>query len=96
MQQLKSELNKIGWDIKGRYPNQYIFNHENKNTGYQVYNDRVEVSNRELHSSIVFTFKGSTINNIDGDCVAFGTDECFMLFQNFGIKTKGVDNPLLK
>jgi hypothetical protein len=82
MEKLKEALNKIGWDIRGRYPNRYILDHEGKKTNYSVLDDRVEVYGASKHTTICFYFKGSKIEMVENDAVSIGTKDCFILFMN--------------
>lgn len=87
-QELKALLNKIGWDIKGRYPNEYITDHENKKTNYRVMGDRIEPYDPK--STFAFYFKGCEVYELAGpdgkvDCVgikAKGNDDVFIQFYN--------------
>ena len=40
--ELKEKLNKIGFEIKGRYPNRFIYDANGNRTKYRVWNDRIE------------------------------------------------------
>lgn len=96
VQELKELLNKIGYEIKGRYPNRRIYAPNGKYAGYRVRNDCIELDNNldDLCScNTSFYFKGGKIEMIDNDCVSVGTNECFVLFMNHSIsKEKDVKN----
>lgn len=87
-EELQAALQKIGWDIKGRYPNQYIYDHEGNNAGYRVMGDRIEPASQGK-SSMVFEFAGIEVYELDTngkvDCVgikAKGNDGVFVQFYN--------------
>ena len=93
IQKLKELLNKIGYEIRGRYPNTRIYAPNGKYTGYRVLNGYIQLENsfNDLCSSITsFYFKGGKIEMIDNNCVSVGTTECFVLFMNHNI-TKAKD-----
>jgi len=58
--ELREKLQKIGWDIKGRYPNTWIYDHENKITHYRVMSDRVEFENTDEHTNSLMFFGDPT------------------------------------
>lgn len=87
-EELEKSLNKIGWSIKGRYPNVYIYDHKGVNSGYRVLGDRIEPSLQEK-SSCSFYFKGIEVYELEEngkvDCVgvkAKGNNEVFLQFYN--------------
>lgn len=87
-EELEKSLNKIGWKIKGHYPNQYIYTHENKNAGYRVMGDRIEPTSSE-NSNLCFYFKAIEVYELEEkgviDCVgikAKGNDDVFLQFYN--------------
>lgn len=87
-EELKKALNKIGWDIKGRYPNEYIIDHKGARTGYRVRGDRIETIS-ECSSDLCFYYKGIEIYELEEngkiDCVgikAKGNEDVFLQFYN--------------
>lgn len=84
-EELEIALGKIGWTIKGRYPNQYIYDHEGKNAGYRVMGDLIEPASQGK-SNLVFEFAGIEVYELDTD----GRIDCV------GIKAKGNDNVFLQ
>ncbi len=86
LDELQTTLQKIGWSIKGAYPNRYIFDHEGKKTEFRVMDDRVEPRGLNNHIVTCFYFEGSETKLLDtGDSVALGTEKCFALFMNHTI-----------
>lgn len=85
---LQTALQKIGWDIRGRYPNRYIVDHEGKATDFRVMDDRVEPVMKQK-TVVCFYFEGSKIELLEtGDSVSIGTEKCFALFMNHSMKSK--------
>lgn len=80
-EKLEEELKKIGWSIKGRYPNSWIYDHKNKRTNYRVMDDRIEVEGVSENTIVAFYFKDCEIKRME-DAVAVGTKEQFILFMN--------------
>lgn len=81
---LSDALTEIGWSIKGKYPNSWIFDRENKRTNIYVKNDGLEVEHvfEDRHSgTIYFGFNGAKLTVNEG-MVTVGTDECFVSFYN--------------
>lgn len=82
-EELQIALKKIGWDYRGRYPNERIIDHEGKSTCYRVLNDGIQVTGVSENSAVDFYFKGATISVLlENDAVSLGTDDCFILFMN--------------
>lgn len=82
-EELKEKLEKIGWTMRGKYPNEWIFDHEGKKTCYMVRGDRIELSGVSPHSCVHFHYKDSKADMLEGnDAVSFGTEEQFILFMN--------------
>lgn len=90
VEKLKEALNKIGWDIRGKYPNRFIYDHKNKRQQYRVLDDKIEVLGFET-SCVCFYFKGSAVAVIEGNTVSLGTDECFVLFMNHSSDVKPIN-----
>ena len=85
IEQLKEALNKIGFDIKGRYPNRYIYSANNKRTPFRVLEDRIEVAfdeDNDISYCCCFYFKHSDVELIDGDAVTIGQNGVFTMFYN--------------
>lgn len=82
VEELKELLNEIGWDIKGQYPNRWIFDHGGKKTNYRVKNDSIDVISVSEHTIVNFSFKGCELAIVDKTAVSIGTDHCFILFMN--------------
>lgn len=89
---LKQALEKIGWSIKGRYPLERIYTHENKSTDVIVMGDRVEISGNNYSCCFHFTdVELYELENKDGviDCVglkAKNNEGVFIQFYNHLIK----------
>lgn len=85
LEELKENLNKIGFDIKGRYPNRFIYKPDNTRTKYRVLKDRIEMQfcdENYISYNTCFYFKESNIELIEGDSVSIGTNGCFAMFYN--------------
>lgn len=88
-EQLRALLNKIGWDIKGEYPNERIYNHKGEGTDFRVTDWDIEIRYLEK-SACVFGFKDCEIYELTNakeeiDCVgvkAKGNDNVFLQFYN--------------
>lgn len=94
--ELKEKLNKIGFEVKGRYPNRFIYDANGNRTKYRVLNDRIEYD-LDLENYIsyctCFYFDGAIIEMIDNDAVSVGTKECFVMFMNHSdIRGKNATN----
>lgn len=92
-------LNKIGYKISGRYPNEYIFNHKGENTGYRVMGDRIEPADSRNGSDLCFYYKGIEVYELeqDGkvDCIgikAKGNDDVFLQFYNHDLNKPSASN----
>lgn len=86
-EELSEALAKICWSMKGKYPNEYIFDQEGKRTCYRVLSDRIEVSGVNENSAVCFHYKGSDVKLLEeGDAVSLGTEQCFVLFINHNVK----------
>jgi hypothetical protein len=93
IENLKEALNSIEFDVKGTYPNRFIYNNLNKRTNWRVLNDRIELSNDEVFGgqfkgTVCFFFKGSKIKKINKNFISIGTDSCFVAFENFDKEEK--------
>lgn len=90
VQELKSKLNLIGFDIKGVYPNRFIYNDLGERTNWRVFDDRIDLDNDDIFGgeykgSVCFYFEGSKIRKIDENCISLGTKHCFVNFENFDL-----------
>lgn len=90
VQELKEFLNKIGYEIRGRYPNRRIYTPNGQYTGYRVMDDHIEIERKSLGNMYAcityFHFAGAKIEMVENDCVSVGTDKCFVLFMNHNIE----------
>ena len=91
IQELKKKLNIINWDIKGNYPNRFIYNDLGKKTHFRVMGDKIEVENDKLFGkdfggNISFYFEGSEIKELSDNekvnCISIGTKDCFINLYN--------------
>jgi hypothetical protein len=81
-QQLEEGLSKIGYSIKGRYPNRFIFDNLNKRVEptLRVWNDKIEFGIKNYGMSVVFCFENCEINHIEeSDAVTIGTEHQFII-----------------
>ena len=90
VEELKSKLNLIGFDIKGVYPNRFIYNYRGRKTDWRVFDDRIDLDNDDIFGgeykgSVCFFFEGSKIRKIDNNCISLGTKHCFVNFENFDL-----------
>ena len=87
MKELEKKLNEIGWEIKGKYPNSFIFNEKGERMDFRVMSDRIEVIGTK-DVPVCFYKKGSKASFIgdEKDTVAWGTKNCFILFMNHSKK----------
>ena len=90
LEEFEENLNKIGFSIKGRYPNSWIYKPDNTRTYYRVMSDRIEMCFRDenfISYDACFYFKDSDVELIDGDAVSLGKNGIFAMFYNHpGIK----------
>ena len=85
IEELKENLNKIGFDIKGRCPNRWIYKPDGTRTHYRVMDDRIEMCFRDenfISYDACFYFKNADVELIDGDAVSLGKNDMFAMFYN--------------
>jgi len=75
-------LTNIGYTIRGNYPNRFVFNHKNENTGIRVWNETLEV-NCENGNKCIFCFEKTKIKMLEVTTVNIGTEGCFINLYNF-------------
>ena len=92
-EELEKHLKKIGWRFGGRYPNEWIIDHNGERTSYRVLSDSIEVVGVNKNSSVSFHFRGAETVMVDEDAVALGTQQCFILFMNHDLKKKALTPP---
>lgn len=85
-EELQEHLQRIGWDFSGRYPNEWIKDHNGERTNYRVCGDCIQVKGVSDNTDVCFYFKGAETVMVDEDAVALGTQQCFILFMNHDLK----------
>lgn len=70
-QKLEKYLNKIGWGIQGNNLNRYIFNDENKNTLFRIWNSAIEVDSKDMFGE---NYKGSLVLNFQSFWLEYSDD----------------------
>ena len=83
---LHTELRKIGFKIKGFYPNTYIFDYLDNKTNWRVLNDRIENEKSDENVCICFYFSDMKLEILDNNCVAISAKDntnIFALFTNY-------------
>lgn len=78
-------LNNIGYTIRGSYPNRFIINHKNENTGIRIWNETIEV-NSENGLKCIFCFNKTSVKMLQKTTVNIGEESCFINLYNFEIK----------
>jgi len=87
-EKLKESLNKIGWDIKGHYPNEYITDLNGERTNCRIMQDELEILTEGSYS-IIFGWGGLELYELEHngkiDCVGLkdkGIGKVFIQFYN--------------
>lgn len=93
VEQLHEMLSRIGFAVKGRYPNSWIFDYEGHKTMYRVSSDRIEYDDRYSHYVTCFYFNDSKIELLeDNDAVSISPkgreNAAFVLFMNHTLTRK--------
>lgn len=87
-QLLQENLEKIGYSLYGRYPNEYIYDYKKQRTKWRVLNDRIENDRCDDNVSINFYYKACDIEILDNNCVCIGGKndrDIFIMFANYEI-----------
>lgn len=93
VEQLDEFLKKIGFTVRGRYPNLWIADYEGKRTNYRVMDDRIEIDEHGAHYMTAFHFKDCELELLEeGDAVSIAPigspNSAFALFMNHTISQK--------
>ena len=87
IEELKEALNTIGWDIKGEYPNSWIYNNFGERTDFRVLSDGIELHSNPFgkngRGTICYNFKEAKIEKLSDDTISLGTKNIFVNFYNF-------------
>lgn len=84
IENLKSCLSRIDYEIKGEVPNRFIYDHTGKNTGARVWNETIDFGSSKIKS--VAVINKCKIKMMRKDTVMIGDEKFFILFHNFNKK----------
>jgi hypothetical protein len=82
IQELEEGLSKIGYSIKGRYPNRFIYDNLGKRVEptLRFWSDRIEFGIKHYGLSVVFYYENCNIQHVEeSDAVSIGTEHQFFI-----------------
>jgi len=87
IEKLKEALNMIGWDIRGEYPNSWIYNNFGERTKFRAVSDGVQLCSNSFGEKgcgdLCFNFDEAKINKLGNNTISLGTKNIFVNFYNF-------------